>query len=269
MKLTSRGINVLGSPVGNGDFTHDFVMDKVHKNQELLREIEALAAHDNAAAAQSALLLLRYCAVPAVTHLLRTAPPALAYEAFVGHERNILGTVSKLISPTDPLFRDLTDADARDDYSRQHQRLARLQVQLSLKEGGCGIASTVMTAPLAYIAAWRSCLSFLDAHGGLFPSVSGLVSSDALAAADGGLVASDDAGPLDFLAQSWDMATLIVESPDVTGEPAMRTALGAEVTGIAQLARAQSDAQRRLTAALHVAQRKKMLLVRSASSARP
>jgi len=39
---------VLGSPVGNGDFTHDFVMDKVRKNQELLREIEALAAHDNA-----------------------------------------------------------------------------------------------------------------------------------------------------------------------------------------------------------------------------
>ena len=42
MKLTSRGINVLGSPVGNGEFTHDFVMSKVHKNKELLREIEAL-----------------------------------------------------------------------------------------------------------------------------------------------------------------------------------------------------------------------------------
>ena len=41
-----------------------------------------------------------------------------------------------------------------------------------------------MTAPLANIASWRNCLSFLAAHGDLFPSVSGLVSSDALAAAD-------------------------------------------------------------------------------------
>ena len=50
--------------------------------------------------------------------MLRTAPPALAYQAFVGHERNILGTVPKLISPTDPLFRDLTDADARRELAR-------------------------------------------------------------------------------------------------------------------------------------------------------
>ena len=51
VRLTARGIGVLGSPVGNGEFTHDFVMTKVRKNQELLREIEALGAHDNAAAA--------------------------------------------------------------------------------------------------------------------------------------------------------------------------------------------------------------------------
>ncbi len=44
-------INVLGSPVGNGEFTHDFATDKVRKSQELLQETEALGAHDNAASA--------------------------------------------------------------------------------------------------------------------------------------------------------------------------------------------------------------------------
>ena len=108
---------------------------------------------NNAASAQSALLLLRYCAVPAVSHLLRTVPTALAAHAFAAHENSVLGTVSKLIAPSDPLFRAPTDADLRDNFTLQHQRFARLQLQLSLKMGGCGIASTVMTAPLANIAA--------------------------------------------------------------------------------------------------------------------
>ena len=123
-------------------------------------------------------------------------------DGLAAHENSVLGTVSKLIAPSDPLFRAPTDADLRDNFTLQHQRFARLQLQLSLKMGGCGIASTVMTAPLANIAAWRSCLSFLAAHGDLFPSVSGLVSSDALAAADGD-APDAEAGPLDFLAQSW------------------------------------------------------------------
>ena len=46
----------------------DFVMDKIRSNSELLGEIERLASHDNKASAQSALLLLRHCALPAVSH---------------------------------------------------------------------------------------------------------------------------------------------------------------------------------------------------------
>ena len=181
----------------------------------------------------------------------------------VEHENGVLGTVSKLIAPSDPLFRVPTDADLRDNFTLQHQRFARLQLQLSLKMGGCGIASTVMTAPLAHIAAWRSCLSFLAAHGDLFPSVSGLVSSDALAAADGD-VPDAEAGPLDFLAQSWAVAATMLESEETTGAEAMRGALGTGVSGIAQLAHARGDAQRRLTAALHLQQQKAMLLVHPA-----
>ena len=76
---------MLGSPVGNAAFSCDFVMDKIRSNSELLEEIEKLASHDNKAAAQSALLLLRYCALPAVSHLLRTVPTPLADAAFIHH----------------------------------------------------------------------------------------------------------------------------------------------------------------------------------------
>ena len=58
VKLTARGVEVLGSPVGNKEFCTDFVMDRIQRKSDLLNEIEQLASHDNKAAAQSALLLL-------------------------------------------------------------------------------------------------------------------------------------------------------------------------------------------------------------------
>ena len=109
---TARGIEVLGSPVGNKQFSTDFVMDRIQRKSDLLNEIEQLASHDNKAAAQSALLLLRYCALPAVSHLLRTVPTPLADVAFIHHDDAVLHTVSKLIAPSDPLFRTPTRVPA-------------------------------------------------------------------------------------------------------------------------------------------------------------
>ena len=54
----------------------------------------------------------------------------------------------------------------------------------------------------------------------------------------------------------------MLESEETTGAEAMRAALGTDVSGIAQLAHAHCDAQRRLTSALHLQQQKAMLLVR-------
>ena len=88
-------------------------------------------------------------------------PTPLADAAFIHHDDAVLHTVSKLIAPTDPLFRTPTESDLRDDFTSQHQRHARLQLQLPVKQGGCGITSSTTTAPIAYVAAWRGCLSFL------------------------------------------------------------------------------------------------------------
>ena len=222
VKLTARGIEVLGSPVGNKQFSADFVMDRVQRKSDLLNEIEQLASHDNKAAAQSALLLLRYCALPAVSHLLRTVPAPLADAAFIHHDDAVLHTVSKLIAPSDPLFRTPTEADELDDFTAQHQRLARLQLQLPLKHGGCGITSSTTTAPLAYVAAWRGCLSFLDEHADLFPAAQDSLTPQAFAAADADADVAT-AGPLDFLAAAWRDATL-----QLGGDEDMQAALGAD-----------------------------------------
>ena len=134
-------------------------------------------------------------------------------------DRCIRYTVSKLIAPSDPLFRTPTDADVLDDFTAQHQRLARLQLQLPVKLGGCGITSSTTTAPLAYIAAWRGCLSFLDEHGDLFPATQDSLTPQAFAAADADADAAT-AGPLDFLAATWRDATLQLRSSD---QPVART----------------------------------------------
>ena len=57
-----------------------------------------------------------------------------------------------------------------------------------------------------------------------------------------------EAGPLDFLAQSWAAAAIMLESEETTGAAAMRAALGTDVSGIAQLAHAHCDAQRMYSA---------------------
>ena len=55
-------------------------------------------------------------------------------------------------------------------------------------------------------------------------------------------------GTLDFLAQSWAAAAIMLESEETTGAAAMRAALGTDVSGIAQLAHAHCDAQRMYSA---------------------
>ena len=68
-------------------------------------------------------------------------------------------TVSGAVLPDDTHFEDLsglhntgqgdgtTDADIDDGFTLQHQRHARLQLQLPVKMGGCGITSTTAIAP--------------------------------------------------------------------------------------------------------------------------
>ena len=111
--------------------------------------------------------------------------------------------------------------------------------------------------PLAYVAAWRGCLSFLDEHADLFPAAQDSLTPQAFAAADADADVAT-AGPLDFLAAAWRDATL-----QLGGDEDMQAALGAEVTGPERLARAPKSIQKKMTAAFSLRQRDAMLRLRS------
>ena len=76
--------------------------------------------------------------------------------------------------------------------------------------------------PLAYVAAWRGCLSFLGEHADLFPAAQDSLSPQAFAVADADADVAT-AGPLDFLAAAWRDATL-----QLGGDEDMQAALGAD-----------------------------------------
>ena len=74
--VRDEGLEILGTPVGSDSFFKEKCIEIVKcEKSHFLAKLPLL---DDM---QSALLLLRYCPVPKITHLLRTVPPSLLSEA--------------------------------------------------------------------------------------------------------------------------------------------------------------------------------------------
>ena len=96
---------------------------------------------------QSAWLLLYYCAVPRLNHLLRTLPPTIVQYIATQHDPTILDT-----------FQRLFGISTCDSWDQQLHGVAYdtwiLQAQLPLRMGGMGLRNSSRTAPATYWASW-------------------------------------------------------------------------------------------------------------------
>ena len=129
----------MSAPVGSDIFIKEDCLRKVEGEKSLLSKLSLLQD------AQIGALILRYCGVPKIMHLLRTVPPCLVDIAYVQHDEHIATTFEEIIGIK------CTD--------RQRQ-----QVSLSMRHEGFGLTSARDTAPSAFLGAWASTLNRLPVH---------------------------------------------------------------------------------------------------------
>jgi hypothetical protein len=196
-----QGIKVVGAPVGADDWCKDWLLRKGEKVGESIDAIEKLGTHDHACSVQSALLLMRYCAVPRVNHLLRGCPPSLVEEMALLHDRRIMSCFSRLLGPGNPLCCDVTQSPAHvtDGFGLEQQVYAQRRVQQPLKLGGIGLPSALKAMPAAYVGAWADCISFFRQRPSYLPEVQALLTVEALEAAE----QAGATGPLAELGECW------------------------------------------------------------------
>ena len=81
--LGREGIVILGVPVGTPDFETRLCLSRVRENDALLRGIRKIRQ------TQLQLLLLRFCAVPRMSYMMRTVPLEHLHQALGQHDDNI------------------------------------------------------------------------------------------------------------------------------------------------------------------------------------
>ena len=100
---------------------------------------------------QSAWLLLYFCAVPRINHLLRTLPPRRALIAAASHDISIR-----------EVFQNIFGIASRADWSFELHGITYdnwvHQSTLPLRLGGMGLRDSARTAPAAFWASWADSL---------------------------------------------------------------------------------------------------------------
>ena len=150
-----RGIRVLGAPLGCTEYVDKFAVDLVEEEAQLLDLLLKLPS------LQAGWLLLYFCAVPRINHLLRTTSPMQLQRAARLHDQCMVNT-----------FRQLFQIPDRCDWDATLHGVAFetwvLQAQLPLRLGGCGLRNASRTAYAAYWASWTDSLPVLLAR---FPPI--------------------------------------------------------------------------------------------------
>ena len=141
--ISRDGMQILGSPVGSAKFINRECLNFARKQQPFLQKLRCI---ENT---QVASLLLRYCGVPTLTHLLRSIPPPDIESAAKLHDENIVSTLESIINVSPD----------------QHQQLS-----LPLSHGGFGLSSASRVSPCAFLGSWAASLAFLPGCIEKFPS---------------------------------------------------------------------------------------------------
>ena len=250
-----EGIEVLGCPVGSTTYTHTFLHRHYTSTTHLLSQLHAMSRLPGATVVQTSLLILRHCAVPRVTYLLRCLPTRLVRAFAARHDKCIMSAFCRLLADDDVLGLDIEKWTPR-QLERTlasfrlgpHQR-AVLIAELTTKQkqcilptdmGGMGLASAELLGPGAHVASWAE---FLRAPNGLHPIV-----EDACSGV--GMRARDTPQPLLDLHDAWDSVAANLTEIEVGGEQKLCEVL--EVESLAHLGACPAVlAQHTLTDATH------------------
>ena len=100
---------------------------------------------------QASWLLLCFCAVPHVNHLLRTLPPSTSHQVAKKHDESIMAVFRELFGIQSPREWDET-------LHGLHYITWSRQAQLPLRHGGCGMRDSLSTRRAAYWASWADSL---------------------------------------------------------------------------------------------------------------
>ena len=84
--IKSGGVTILGTPIGHLSFVENSCMDQVNQAKLFLSQLPKI--ND----LQTASLVLRYCGVPKISHLLRSVPPRVIEEAAKDFDHVLLDT---------------------------------------------------------------------------------------------------------------------------------------------------------------------------------
>ena len=134
--VKSDGVIILGTPIGHPSFIESCCKDQVNRAKLFLSQLPKL--NDS----QSASLLLRYCGVPKISHLLRSVPPIVIDEAAKEFDCALLDTFEGIISCK---------------LSVQE----RSQFTLGIGQGGFGLTQSSDIASCAFLGAWAHTLHHL------------------------------------------------------------------------------------------------------------
>ena len=141
LPLEQRGLKVLGTPLGTQEFVDRFCAERSEEKAQLLNLIPKLPS------IQSAWLLLYFCAVPRINHLLRNICPTSVSQAAALHDLCILET-----------FRSIFAIPASEDWDAGlhgiNFEIWVQQARLPLRLGGCGLRDSRRISPAAYWASW-------------------------------------------------------------------------------------------------------------------
>ena len=129
-KSHTPNLDIQGSPLGDAEFCHHYIVHKRLEAQSLLSRLDDVGLIDH----QVALTLLRMCgSFCRLVHLARTTPPSLSRAALQLYDQDVCRC-----------FFSCTAVDTSD--------VAWKQSMLGLSKGGLGLRSLHHHAPAAYIA---------------------------------------------------------------------------------------------------------------------
>eukprot|EP00973_Karenia_brevis_P014023 1905086-Karenia_brevis.AAC.1 len=153
--VEERGLKIVGTPFGSKEYIKASGTKMVEEELQLLDKLPKLSL------LQSSWLLLYFCAVPRINHLLRTVPPTLVRDIAEMHDDRVQST-----------FRDMFQISGGDAWDFQlhgvsHPMCMR-QAKLPLRMGGCGLRDSQRTSFAAYWASWADSIGVLHQR---FPEV--------------------------------------------------------------------------------------------------
>ena len=141
MKRAKGGIVCLGTPIGNAEFTANYLKEKIDVLKPLLTDLKSLPVH-------AGYHLLKTCSsFGKVAYRLRTASPIDSLEVWKDFDLDIQSCLADILAI--PELAPYT----------------RALMSLCAKHGGLGMTSTALASPAAYIASFTTCNDRIEKLG--------------------------------------------------------------------------------------------------------